>query len=111
MHQLGIFTIAELRGKSMIELAQEFGKVGSEFYHLARGVDFRPVDPSDQRKSVSRETTFAKDIASLARIKEELKALSIDVAAVLETEGLKGRTITLKGRYPNLAIRTRSMVS
>ncbi|MCZ6676675.1 MAG: DNA polymerase IV [Candidatus Poribacteria bacterium] len=108
LHEMDIETIGQLREISLEVLSREFGKVGGDFYHLARGVDDRPVDPCDDRKSISRETTFAADLFAVEQMKVEIQQLSENVAQFLESEGLKGRTVTLKVRYPNLTIRTRS---
>ena len=108
LQQMQIQTIGQLRQLSLAELNRQWGKLGVRLYHLARGQDDRTVDPSDGRKSVSRETTFAQDLFSLPQIEQELAQLSTEVAQVLRTEKLRGRKVTLKVRYPNFQIQTRS---
>ncbi|MCZ6680676.1 MAG: DNA polymerase IV [Candidatus Poribacteria bacterium] len=108
LHEMGIETIGQLREISLERLIREFGKVGGDFYHFARGVDDRPVHPREERKSISRETTFATDLFSTEKMKAQLRQLSEDVAQCLQAEGLRGRRFTLKVRYPNLTIQTRS---
>ena len=108
LQQMQIQTIGQLRQLSLAELSRQWGKLGVRLYHLARGQDDQAVDPSDDRKSVSRETTFAEDLFSLSRMEQELAELSTEVAEVLRREGLRGRRVTLKVRYPNFQIQTRS---
>ena len=108
LQQIQIQTIGQLRQLSLAELSRQWGKLGVRLYHLARGQDDQAVDPSDDRKSVSRETTFAEDLFSLSRMEQELAELSTEVAEVLRREGLRGRRVTLKVRYPSFQIQTRS---
>ena len=108
LYDLGIRTIDELRKQPLELLVRKFGKVGVNFYNLARGIDERPVDAGGRRKSISREITFPTDLLSVEQLVEELQGLSEEVAKDLRTLRLKGRTITLKVRHPNLKIQTRS---
>ena len=108
LQQMQILTIGQLRQLSLAELSRRWGRLGVRFYQLARGQDDQSVDPSDDRKSVSRETTFAEDLFSLSRMEQELADLSAEVAEVLRREELKGKRITLKVRYPDFKTQTRS---
>ena len=103
-----ITSVGQLRQLSLVEMQRLWGKRGLRLYQLARGVDEEPVDPSEDRKSVSRETTFAQDLSSAERMKKELSQLSAEVWQVLTTERLKGRKVTLKVRYADFQIQTRS---
>ena len=93
LQQMQILTIGQLRQLSLPELSRRWGRLGVRFYHLARGQDDQLVDPSDDRKSVSRETTFAQDLFSGQQMEEELTQLSGEVWRVLTTERLKGRKV------------------
>ena len=62
MHQLGIFTGADLRCQSLPFLQQHFGKSAAWYFAIARGQDDRPVVPDRPRKSSGSETTFARDL-------------------------------------------------
>ena len=108
LQQMQILTIGQLRQLSLAELSRRWGRLGVRFYQLARGQDDQSVDPSDDRKSVSRETTFAEDLFSLSRMEQELADLSAEVAEVLRREELKGKRVTLKVRYPDFKTQTRS---
>ena len=106
LQQMQILTIGQLRQLSLPELSRRWGRLGVRFYHLARGQDDQLVDPSDDRKSVSRETTFAEDLFSLLQMEQELAELSAEVAEVLRREELKGQRVTLKVRYPDFKTQT-----
>ncbi|NIR31889.1 MAG: DNA polymerase IV, partial [Gammaproteobacteria bacterium] len=62
MTQLGIRTVGDLRAHSRDALHAAFGRAGEHFWQLARGIDERPVVPEREAKSLSRETTFDRDI-------------------------------------------------
>ena len=62
MHQMGIFTGAQLRRVSRQHLIQVFGKAGYIYYDFARGIDLRPVVTDHDRKSVGCEQTFLEDL-------------------------------------------------
>ena len=72
---LGITTCEELRGLALERLVEEFGKFGKRLYELARGIDDRPVRVERERKSISVETTFARDLPDLATSREALVPL------------------------------------
>ncbi len=109
MHSLGIYTGADLKKKTLAELEENFGKSGSWFYDLARGIDETPVEPNWIRKSAGRETTLATDITDMGKIRGILEELCFDVEKDLKSEGKKGRTITLKVKYHDFKQITRSI--
>ncbi|WP_176012587.1 DNA polymerase IV [Victivallis sp. Marseille-Q1083] len=86
-----------------------FGKNGSYYYDIVRGIDLRPVETEYERKSYGREITFPHDLDNLDEIVEHVRRLSGRVAQLLAREGLAGRTVTLKVRYENFQTVTRSM--
>ena len=121
-HGIGKVTAAKLRsmnvcnGKALKELdlqtmSAHFGKIGFFYYHIVRGRDDRPVEVTDERKSVGRENTFANDIRDIRRIRRELKELAARVALNLQRLQLAGRTVTLKVRYHDFRTVTRSVSS
>ncbi len=63
---LGIATCEQLRTVPLERLVEEFGKFGRRLFELARGIDERPVKVERERKSISVETTFARDLPDLA---------------------------------------------
>lgn len=107
LHALGVTTIGDLAVLDPEFLVARFGKVGSLVAQLARGVDPRPVQPERPVKSVSRETTFPRDIRDPQEIDQALQRLAESVANRLQTHGLAGRTVTLKLRYSDFRTVTR----
>jgi len=75
LHQLGVETCADLRGWTMPQLQQQFGKFGADLYELCRGIDRRPVSPCRARKSISVEETYATDLRDLSACVRALPAL------------------------------------
>ncbi len=75
LKRLGVETCGDLRGWSLAELAREFGSFGAVLHRLCRGVDDRPVRPDRIRKSLSVETTYARDLPDLAACRAALSEL------------------------------------
>ncbi|MGX5722390.1 DNA polymerase IV [Shinella zoogloeoides] len=108
MERLGILTGADLKAKSLSFLQEHFGKSGAWYYDIARGIDHRRVDPDRERKSVGAEDTFAVDIADLGEAKRELEPLVAKVWGRCEAHGMSAKTVTVKIRFADLQIITRS---
>lgn len=108
MHDLGIKTGFDLKQHSEEELVHYFGKAGHIYYQNARGVDDRPVESERIRKSISSENTFERDIDSLEELALELDAVAKDAFADIAKKKFKGRTITLKVKYADFKVITRS---
>ncbi len=108
MKAFGIHTGDDLLKKEMYELQQRFGKVGRFYYNIARGIDQRPVNNHRERKSLGKETTFSQDISNLEEMYEVLKQLAESVSKNLFEKGLYGQTITLKVKYADFELITRS---
>ncbi|PRD40551.1 DNA polymerase IV [Phyllobacterium phragmitis] len=99
MQRLRIETGADLREKPLAFLQEHFGKSGSWYYLIARGIDERPVQPNRPRKSVGAEDTFAVDIFDLDAARAELAPLADKVWRHCETKEISGRTVTLKVKF------------
>ncbi|MBD0259662.1 MAG: DNA polymerase IV [Cytophagales bacterium] len=108
MHGLGIHSGADLREWAEPELVRLFGKAGHFYFHIARGIDLRPVEPDRIRKSVGAETTFDTDLTDPDDVREALGAIAQDVFARLERQGNFGRTLTLKVKFNDFTQITRS---
>jgi len=109
LNALGIESIGQLASITDMQLSTVLpGKVGRELRDRARGIDPRPLEVSTERISVSLEETFARDIADLEQLHDELRRMSEKLAEHLRTRGQVARTVTTKVRYPDFAIRTRS---
>ena len=108
MHALGIRTGADLRNRTAAFLVQHFGKAGSHFHKIARGIDDRPVVPDRPRKSAGSETTFPRDLADEANVQTALLPLVDDVWGWRERSGMPGRSATVKIKYADFEQITRS---
>jgi nucleotidyltransferase/DNA polymerase involved in DNA repair len=104
----GIRTVAELATAEPAVLQAALGRGGLDLRQRARGIDERPLETSRRRKSESRETTFATDVADVATLRETLERLARDVCEGLAREQIRGRTITVKLRLAPFRTRTRS---
>jgi DNA polymerase IV len=108
MNKLGLFTALDLRTKDEAFLARHFGKAGQHFYLICRGIDHRPVVPNRVRKSVGAENTFPRDLTSFDEMKAELGPLVDKVWEYCAGTGVRGRTVTLKIKFADFQIITRS---
>jgi len=108
MHQLGIKTGWDLKQKTEESLVGLFGKAGHIYFLNVRAIDDRPVNPNRIRKSIGAEITFDRDIDSYADLYVELKEIAEDVIGRISRRSFIGRTITLKAKYANFKIITRS---
>ncbi|MGE8397128.1 MAG: DNA polymerase IV [Comamonas sp.] len=113
LEALGIVSIGQLAAQSLPWLVQHFGKsYGAWLHAAAHGHDERPVVTESEPVSMSRETTFARDLHA-GQDKQELGAiftrLCERVAEDLQRKGYAGRTIGIKLRYANFKSVTREM--
>ena len=108
MKRLGIRTGADLKEQSLEFLEQYFGKSGTYYYAIARGRDERRVVPNRPRKSVGSETTFMEDLGRPQEIEEGVDSVLDDVWSYCERTGMAGRTVTVKIKYADFQIVTRS---
>lgn len=108
MNALGIQTGADLRAQSIEFLQRQFGKSGAWYYAIARGEDDRPVEPNRPRKSSGSETTFSEDRVIPAEIEAGVLEMADDVWAWCEKDQSFGATATVKIKYADFRIVTRS---
>jgi DNA polymerase-4 len=106
---LHIEKIGELAARSEQEMVDLFGKNGFDLATHARGIDDRPIITHHEIKSISQETTFAKDIRDLKILEKTLQELSGSVGRRLRQEKLKGTTVKLKLRWPSFITVTRQV--
>lgn len=105
---MGVRTIGQLAKMNMGLLEHILGKQGIMMYEVANGVDNRMVEPVRESKSVGRETTFPKDISERYVLETILFTLADDVCHTLRATNLKGRTVSIKIRYPDFQSITRA---
>ncbi len=111
MLRLGIHTGADLAAWSREQLDAHFGSSGDWFWKIARGIDERPVRPDRPYKSVSAERTFDVDLADPQALAAELERVAGFAWARVERAGVAGRTVTLKAKFADFTIITRSKSS
>jgi len=108
MEELGIKTGADLKQWSEVDLVREFGKAGSVYYHFARGIDEREVESERVRKSLGAEETYADDLEEMVDILGALDQLALEVYRRAEKRKFLARTLTLKIKYADFTVITRS---
>jgi DNA polymerase-4 len=108
MHKLGIHSGADLKKWDLVSLVRNFGKAGVFFYDIVRGIDERPVEADQERKSVGTELTYEKDLTTRFEIIAELYRLEKELMDRLEHSGTTGRTVTLKIKFSDFRQITRS---
>ncbi len=108
MNRLGIHTGADLKAQPLDFLQQYFGRSGAYYYSIARGHDERRVVPNRPRKSVGSETTFMEDLDRPAAVEDGVASVLKDVWSYCERTGIVGRTVTVKVKYADFRIVTRS---
>ncbi len=108
MERQGIYTGADLRQYSKLELTRLFGKAGRHYYRIVRAEDDREVNPSRIRKSIGAERTFGEDLQSIERMKEKLTDIGQRVYNYMKKSDNFGRTITVKIKSADFKIITRS---
>ncbi|MEO7634545.1 MAG: DNA polymerase IV, partial [Sphingomicrobium sp.] len=108
METLGIVTGADLRDWSLPALEGEFGTSGRWYWRIARGIDEREVKSDRPYKSVSAERTFDEDLSEPARLAAELERIAGYAWDRVERAEVAGRTVTLKVKYGDFTLITRS---
>jgi DNA polymerase IV len=107
--ELGVETVADLRRLDPAELAARFGSHGLHLGQQAQGLDDRPLSTDHEIKSVSQETTFARDVVQPEALHAHLHELSQGVARRLRRRELAAGTVAIKLRYADFSTVTRQM--
>ncbi len=108
MYKLGIFTGLDLKQKSLVFLNQHFGKSGKFYYHVVRGIHTSEVKPHRIPKSVGAERTFSENLSSEIFMLEKLENIAIELERRLQKSKIAGKTVTLKIKYSDFTLHTRS---
>ena len=104
----GYRLIADLQRAEERDLMRRYGAEGQRLARLCRGIDDRDVDPVRERKSVSAENTFERDLASFRPLEKRLWAAAEEVSDRLKEKKLSGSTVTLKLKTADFRILTRA---
>ena len=108
MYQLGIFTGADLKNKSLDFLEKHFGKSGTYYYSIVRGIHNSEVKPERIAKSVATEHTFDENLTSEIFMQQKLETIAGELERRLQRYNVAGKTITLKIKYSDFTLQTRS---
>ena len=108
MYQLGIFTGNDLKSKSLEFLQEKFGKSGNHYYNVVRGIHLSEVKPHRIRKSLGAERTFSENISSEIFMLERLENIAEEIERRLKKSNVAGKTVTLKIKYSDFTLKTRS---
>lgn len=108
MYDLGVFTGLDLRQKSFAFLEENFGKSGAYYYEIVRGIHRSPVRPNRRRKSLAAERTFSTNLSSEIFLVEKLEQIATEVSKRLQSINIAGKTLTLKIKYSDFSLQTRS---
>ncbi|AVR44699.1 DNA polymerase IV [Christiangramia fulva] len=108
MYRLGIFSGKDLKEKSEEFLTEHFGKSGAHFYNVVRGIHLSEVKPHRIRKSLGAERTFSENISSEIFMIDRLENISEEIEKRLKKSKVAGKTVTLKIKYSDFTLQTRS---
>mgnify|MGYP003146607648 FL=1 len=108
MYRLGIFTGKDLKEKSLEFLEEHFGKSGRFYYNIVRGIQNSKVKSTRIQKSLAAEHTFSENISSEIFMLERLEEIAFEVESRLQKRSLAGKTVTLKIKYSDFSLQTRS---
>jgi DNA polymerase-4 len=107
MHAMDIRTGRDLKVLTEIEMVKRFGKVGSYFYKVVRGFDDREVEPRRERKSLSVERTYDRDLYHIADVEKNLDSLLAELMRRYGKSDESARTVVLKVRFDDFSTYTR----
>lgn len=93
LEALGVTTCGQMQQLPAWRLQELFGRFGTELHHLCRGEDDRPVEANRERKSLSTESTFERDLRTIEECRERLEQLHRDLVEELRRHG-EARVVT-----------------
>ena len=105
---IGITSCAELAAAGRAALVARFGDWGDTLHRMAFGIDARPVRAHSIRKSISSEDTFPADLSDSDALHAELARIGRYVWEAIERKEIRGRSVTVKAKYADFRIVTRS---
>jgi DNA polymerase-4 len=105
----GIKTIGDIARNPVADLVRWFGENGRDLARRARGMDDSPVTTEHEVKSISQETTFARDVRDDKELADTLRELSAEVGCRLRQAGTSGTTVRIKLRWPDFTTLTRQV--
>ena len=107
LRNLGLTAIGDVAQWSEEALILRLGRLGGDIWRRAQGIDHRPVLTEHETKSISKEVTFAKDVADEAELKLTLRRLSDGVGRQARKAELAGSTVKIKLRWTDFSTLSR----
>ena len=109
LHDLGVHTVGDLAALPLDTVTRRLGKAsGAHLAALARGEDPDPVRPDRPTKSIGHEETFSQDLVDPQELERHVLRMSESVATMLRGTSTAARTITVKVKFKDLSLQTRS---
>ncbi|MDY0042813.1 MAG: DNA polymerase IV, partial [Desulforhabdus sp.] len=108
LKDLGILTAADVLRFPLPFWLKRLGKGGANLYEKAQGIDSSPVTSHAEPKSCSAEDTFSTDLSDPAELRKWLLLQAQNVGRDLRRNGLFGRTVTVKIKFADFRVVTRS---
>lgn len=108
LNNIGIYTIKDLYEIPEDYLIELFGKSGIDIFNRIRGIDHREVDTCRERKSLGTETTLEKGTRDQSQLIGLLEDFSLEICDSLIRKKLHGRTISLKIKYADFTVHSRT---
>jgi DNA polymerase-4 len=109
LHDLGVRSVGDLAALPLDTVTRRLGKAsGAHLAALARGEDPDPVNPNRPNKSIGHEETFSQDLVDPHELERHVLRMAESVATMLRGAATSARTITVKVKYKDLSLQTRS---
>ena len=109
LRKMGIETIGQLAAWPEKDLVRRFGKLGGDISLRAKGYDTRPVETEHEAKSISKETTFVRDVRDRDELHHTLRRLAQGVGRQVRKSGLRAGTVRIKLRWSDFTTISRQM--
>jgi DNA polymerase-4 len=104
--RLGVSTIASVQQMTLEQMEKIMGEHGASIWYKANGLDNRIIEPNWERKSISTENTFQKDVEDVAKLKAMLVGMTEQLTYQLRDEGKVTGCVAIKLRYPGFETHT-----
>ncbi len=109
LHELGVRTVGDLAALPTDTVVRRLGRAsGTHLAALARGADPDPVNPNRANKSIGHEETFSRDLSDPHELERHILRMSESVATMLRGVSSAARTVTVKVKFADLSVQTRS---
>jgi len=106
---MGIHKVGDLQQQPLKNLERVFGRMGKMMWEKANGIDFSPVVPYQERKSISSEHTFQQDAYEIPAMQLLLVSMTEQLTYRLRQENKQAASLAVKIRYSNFETITRQM--